>query len=135
MWAIEALKADFNISLITGGAVNLDGLNQFYGTRVNQREISIRQAPISVLLHRIKGADALRGTFYQRYCRKIAQEFDILISTYNLCDFGVPAIQCIADFSWDEEIRKSFDPPPQGARALFHRIALFISCSSIILSP
>ena len=128
MWAIEALKADFNVSLITGGAVDLDGLNRFYGTRVNEKEISIRQAPISGFLHRLKGADALRGAFYQRFCRKIAHEFDVLISAYNLCDFGVPAIHCIADFSWDEEIRKRLHPLPKGARGLFHHNKLLRKC-------
>lgn len=128
MWAIEALKADFNVSLITGGAVDLDMLNQFYGTQVNKEEIAIRQAPISGFLHRLKSADALRGALYQRFCRRVAHDFDILISTYNFCYFGVPAIQCIADFSWDEDIRTSFDPSPQGARGLFHRVALLRKC-------
>jgi glycosyltransferase involved in cell wall biosynthesis len=128
MWAIEALKADFNVSLITGGAVDLDGLNQFYSTQVNKEKIAIRKAPISGFSQRLKGGDALLGKMYQRFCRKIAHEFDVLISTYNQCDFGKPAIQCIADFSWDEDIRRSFDPPPQGARGLFHRNKLLRKC-------
>jgi len=128
MWAIEALKDDFNVSLITGGIVNLEGLNQFYGTCVSESEISVRQSPIFSFLHRLKGFDALRGAFYQRFCQKIAPEVDLLISTYNICDFGVPAIQCIADFSWVEEIRQRFHPLPLGARGLFHRYKLLRKC-------
>ena len=128
MWAIEALKDDFNVSLITGGAVDLDALNQFYSTRVNEKELSIRQSPISIFLHRLKGADAFRGSIYQRFCQKIVHDFDVLISTYNLCDFGVPAIHCIADFSWVEEIRKRFHPLPLGTRGLFHRYKLLRKC-------
>ena len=129
MWGIEALKCDdYEVSLITAGNVNLKGLNQYYGTSVQENEISLRRGPVPGFLLRSNSGDALRGAFYQRYCRKIAHEFDVLISTYNLCDFGVPAIQCIADFSWDEEIRAIFDHPPQGARGLFHRIALLRKC-------
>lgn len=124
MWGIEALKDDYDLSLITSGDVNLDQLNQFYGTSLEPDEFRIRQAPIPFFLKRMAGGDMLRGAFYQRYCRKIATEYDILISTYNLCDFGVPAIHCIADFSWNQEIRKNLDPPPQGARGLFHRNSL-----------
>jgi len=128
MWAIEALKNDYNVSLVTAEDLDLAGLNQFYGTQVNKKEISIRRASIPDFLRHLNGADAFFGALYQRHCQKIAHEFDLLISTYNLCDFGVPAIQCIADFSWDEETRTSFDPPPQGARGLFHRIALLRKC-------
>ena len=124
MWAIEALKENYDVFLITTGDVDLEGLNRFYGTSVQENEISLRHGPVPGFLLRANSADALRGAFYQRFCRKIAREVDVLMSTYNLCDFGVPAIQCIADFSWDEDIRTSFDPPPQGARGLFHRIKL-----------
>jgi glycosyltransferase involved in cell wall biosynthesis len=123
MWLLQALKDDYEVSLITTGEVDLEGLNRYYGTSLRPREFHIRQAPLPVFLRQISGADALRGAFHQRYCRKIAAEFDVLVSAYNIVDFGVPAIQCIADFSWDEEIRKQFAPPPSGVPGLFHRIS------------
>lgn len=128
MWAIEALKENYDVSLITTGDVNLEGLNRFYGTSVQESEISQRCGPVPGFLLRSNSGDAFFGTFYQRYCQKIANDFDVLISTYNLCDFGVPAIQCIADFSWVEEIRKRFHPLPLGARGLFHRYKLLRKC-------
>ena len=128
MWAIEALKDGYDVSLITAGDVNLERLNKFYGTQIKEKEIHIRRAPGYRFLNRFKGADAFRGSIYQRFCRKIAHDFDVLISTYNLCDLGVPAIHCIADFSWDEEIRKRFHPLPLGARGLFHRDKLLRKC-------
>jgi glycosyltransferase involved in cell wall biosynthesis len=63
---------------------------------------------------------ALRGALYERFCRRVAGDFDVLISTYNLCDFGVPGIQCIADFSWDEDLRRSSDPVVSGLRRAVH---------------
>jgi len=122
MWGIEALKGDNDVSLITAGDFDLDGLNQFYGTSVCPEDITVRRARMPWPLQSIRGGDALWGCLYQRFCRKVAPEFDVLISAYNPCDFGVPAIHCIADFAWNEEIRKRLHPPPAGgARLLFHK--------------
>ncbi len=139
MWLLQALKDDYEVSLITAGEVDLEGLNRFYSTSLHPHEVHIRRAPLPGFLRHVSAADALRGAFFQRYCRKIAEEFDVLVSAYNVCDFGVPAIQCIADFSWDEEVRKQFDPPPSGVRGLFHRIGplrkLYLDVARAISRP
>ena len=121
MWVLQALKDDFNVSLISAGEVHIEALNRYYGTSIHSDEISIRKVPLPTFLRKMGAGDALRGAFYQRFCRKIAFEYDLLISTYNICDFGVPAIHCIADFSWDDEIRKSLHPPPSRVRGFFHQ--------------
>lgn len=121
MWASEALKEHFSLTLITSGGVDLDELNEFYGTSVERDQLLVRNVPIPAFPLHKSGGDALRGAFFQRYCRRITSEFDVLISTYNLCDFGVPAIHFVADFCWDEETRRSADPVPVGLRGLFHR--------------
>ena len=139
MWGVEALKEDYDISLITAGNVDLDGLNQFYGTTVQHNEITLLYAPIPSFLLRMAGGDALRGALYQRFCRKVANQFDVLISSYNLCDFGVPSIHCLADFSWDEEIRVNSDPIPTEFRGLFHRYSFlrkaYLRLVRILLVP
>ncbi len=38
LWTIEALKQDFDVTLITGGPVELDRLNRYYGTRLAPAE-------------------------------------------------------------------------------------------------
>jgi len=121
MWALQALKDEYDVSLITTGAVDLEALNQFYGTSLRPDDLKIRSAQLPFFVRFINGGDALRGAYYQRFCKEIATEFDALISSYNLLDFGVPAIHCIADFCWDEGIRKGLHPPPSGMRGLFHR--------------
>jgi len=128
MWGIEALKKDYDISLITAGDVDLDILNKFYGTSVNDNEITCRQAPIPSLLKRVSGAAALRGALYQRFCRRIAGDFDVLISAYNLCDFGLPAIHCLADFSWDDEIRTRLHPLSPGKGKVIYRDNFLRKC-------
>jgi glycosyltransferase involved in cell wall biosynthesis len=121
MWAAEALKRDFAVSLVTGGRVDLAQLNHFYGTAISSREISVRSLPMPQSLVGRKVPSALRGAFADRALKRVAHEYDLLISAYNPCDFGVPAIQCVADFSWNEELRRRFDPPPAGVHGLFHR--------------
>lgn len=122
MWAAEALKRDFGVSLVTAGPVDLAQLNRFYGTAVGPTEVAVRSLPMPRPLAVRTAPSALRGAFVDRALKQIAHEYDLLISVYNLCDFGVPAIQCVADFSWDEELRRRFDPPPAGAQGFFHRV-------------
>src|SRR5439155_343340 len=104
----------FEVSLVTAGPVDLSRLNGFYGTSLGSSEISIRRLPVPRLFAVRRAPSALRGAFSDRTLKCLAHQYDILISAYNLCDFAVPAIQCIADFSWDEDHRRSFDPAPSG---------------------
>lgn len=110
LWGVEALKRDFDVTLITGGVVDLQRLNAFYGTRFDPGEFSIRTVRMPLGLHRSARFAGLRGAFVHRYVRRVAPEFDLMISAYNPCDFGVPGIQFIADFSFIEEWRDQLHP-------------------------
>jgi glycosyltransferase involved in cell wall biosynthesis len=46
--------------------------------------------------------------------RRVAGEYDVRISAYNLTDWGLPAIHFLADFSWNKQIRDRLDPPSPG---------------------
>ncbi len=113
MWLIEALKGDFDVTVVTTGGWDRQALNEFYGTCVAEDEVTIRIAPFPKLL-RNHSASALRGTAYQRFARRIASEYDVRISAYNLTDWGLPAIHFIVDFSWHKGIRDRIDPPSPG---------------------
>jgi glycosyltransferase involved in cell wall biosynthesis len=128
MWGIEALKNDFAVSVVTSCPIDLEGLNKFYGTAVAHSDISVRIASMPGIISNANGAAALRGAFYQRYCRKVAHEFDAVISAYNPCDFGVPAIHLIADFSWDEDIRRKYDSVKPGMRQIMLRPGFIRQC-------
>ena len=114
MWGIEALKDIYDLTLITAGDFDLDDLNRYYGTSLQPTDFKLRQTPLPFFLRNNATAAALRGALYQRFCRRIAPEYDILISAYGPCDFGVPAIHFIADFSWSDEIRKILHPRAPG---------------------
>ena len=60
---------------------------------------------------------ALRGYRLSRYCRRVAKLYDVMISTYNVMDFGERGIQLIADFSFSDHLRRQYDPRPQLKKA------------------
>ena len=113
MWLIEALKREFDVTVMTTGGWDLPALNSYYGTHVRQDEVKVRIAPVPFLARSLPAA-ALRGACFQSFARQIAKEYDIRISAYNPTDWGLLAIHFIADFSWNPEIRKQFDPPSPG---------------------
>ncbi len=113
MWLIEALKRDFDVTVMTTGGWDLPALNSFYGTQVMQNEVRVRIAPVPFLVHKFSAA-ALRGACFQRFARQIAAEYDIRISAYNATDWGLPAFHFLADFSWHRQIRDRFHPPSPG---------------------
>jgi len=125
MWALQALADEGALDMLTAGEPNLAEMNAAYGTVVDPQRVRIRQAP------RVRGAvpgsgrvndgAAFRGARFQRFCRHVADEYDVLISAYNLCDFGKPAIHFIADFCWDAELRARYDAVPTDGARLIHR--------------
>jgi hypothetical protein len=123
MWGIEALKRDFGVTVITSNTVDLVFLNSFYGTQIRRHEVTMRQVWIPRFLLRTRSGAALRGAFFQRAVRGIVFPQDVLISAYNLCDFGVPAIHLV-DLSWDEDLRTRYSIMPAGVEGLFHRFSL-----------
>jgi glycosyltransferase involved in cell wall biosynthesis len=113
MWLIEALKQDYEVTVVTTGGWDLAALNGYYGTRVGEDEVKVRIAPVPWLVRSLSAA-ALRGACFQRFARQIAGEYDLRISAYNPTDWGLPAVHFIADFSWRREIRERLDPPSPG---------------------
>ncbi len=113
MWLIEALKGECDLTVATTAGWNRSELNEFYGTHVEENQIRVRNAPLPWPLQN-RSAAALRGAVYQRFARRIAGEYDVRISAYNITDWGLPAIHFLADFSWNKQIRDRIDPPSPG---------------------
>jgi len=113
MWLAQALKPDCDVTIMSTGGWDLNNLNHYYGTSLNPGEVQFRPAPAPPLPKKLTAA-ALRGSLYQRFARRIAPEYDLRISAYNLTDWGLPAIHFIADFCWHREIRQAYDPETPG---------------------
>lgn len=104
MWLLQALRADYDVSLITCGPVDLQRLNGYYGTVLAPEDFRLLRVclPPGVTEHRF---NMLQGHILQRYCQRVARRFEVMISAYNPLGFGVRGIQCIADFCFMPEWR------------------------------
>ncbi len=120
MWTLQALKRDYRIALIAGGRIDLPALNAFYGTSIAPEECETVEIALPWPLARADWGAAIRGALVGRGMRRHFDRFDVLINSYNIADFGRPGIHFLADFSWDEALRRSLDPPPPGPRKLLH---------------
>lgn len=114
LWAIQALKDEYDVTLITAGDVDLTELNRFCGTCLREGDFRVRQAPVPAWLRRMRGAQALRSALHQRHCRRLAGEFDVLASGYDPCNFGRRAVQFIADLGWDPQLRGTYFAEDEG---------------------
>lgn len=97
LWALAALKDDYDVCLITSGSVDILHLNEYYGTNLDPKEFAILQVPLPLGLRNTTRFAALRWRFIQRYCQRMASSFDLMISAYNPFVFGVKGIQLVAD--------------------------------------
>jgi hypothetical protein len=107
LWMVEALKKDYDVTLISMGHLNLDRLNECYDTHLNRTELKIMEIPIPKLLK--NRFDALRSFKLAKLSKQKASEFDLMISSYNVMDFGRKGIQYISDFSFDDELHRTLD--------------------------
>ncbi len=110
LWTAEALKRDYDVSLVTGGRVDLAGLNQYYGTNLDTGVVKILEVRLPLGLERSAKFAGLSGALFARACRRLAPRFDVVTWHYNPCDLGVPLIQFVADFSFAPKLQQAIHP-------------------------
>jgi glycosyltransferase involved in cell wall biosynthesis len=119
VWLAEALKNDYNVSLVTMGEINMVDLNRTYGTNINPKELEVITLKIPFLFK--NNFDALRHYRLARFCRKLSTKFDLMISAYNPIFFSKKGIQFIADFSFDDGLRRSLHKDSFGSAKWFYK--------------
>lgn len=124
LWAIEALKRQYEVTLIASSEVDLDQLNRYYGTNLMPHELKIIRVPIPIPLRWIKGFFMLRYFRLQRYCRKNSSRFQVMFSSYNPMDFGKRGIQYVLDPNFDQHLLLKMAGQPKGIRRLFYKDSL-----------
>ena len=105
LWAAQALRDHFRVSLLTMGKTGLDELNAAYGTGLSESQIEVVRLAVPPFLAR--RGDALRGYWLARHVRAHAGDFDVLLSSYNVMDFGRPGLQYVSDFSFSDPLRRA----------------------------
>ncbi len=118
MWTVQALRGDHDVTLITTGRPDLAALDRSCGTTLDGTGLAVRTVPLPPGTR--TRFDALRGFRLARYCRRHAREFEVLISAYNAMDFGLPGIQRIADFSFDDALRRELHVSSGAAGGVIH---------------
>lgn len=125
MWTLQALQDESRLTLVTMGRPDLVSMNRKYGTTVDENKIDGRFLRLPPGTR--KRFDALRGFGLARYCRRHARDFDVMISAYNVMDFGVAGIQRIADFSFDDALRRELHSADGAAGGGFYKASLMRS--------
>lgn len=122
MWTLQALQDESRLTLVTMGRPDLESMNRKYGTTIDESKIEGRFLRLPPGTR--KRFDALRGFRLARYCRRHARDFDVMISAYNVMDFGVAGIQMIADFSFDDALRRELHSANGAAGGGFYKASL-----------
>jgi glycosyltransferase involved in cell wall biosynthesis len=101
LWLIDALQADYNISLFTLIPIDLEALNQFYGTRITH-DLTVRHcfaAKIAPMLRWIVANSGIARKFFYhyniRFFKQHSCQYDVAISGYNAMDLGCLGIQYV----------------------------------------
>jgi glycosyltransferase involved in cell wall biosynthesis len=95
-WILEALKDNYEITVLTGDPPDLDGLNRFYGTSLQNSDISVL-AP-SAPIRRIAGLDPDVGSiqlaaYLMRMTRRYRKSFDLVMAAgFEEMDLGGPGL-------------------------------------------
>lgn len=94
-WTIEALKKDYDVTLITYSPVLAQELNRFYGTQLGEGEFTIVRPKLPALLGKTKRFTFLKDHLMMRYCKSVKDSFNLFIGAGVGYDFGAPAIQYV----------------------------------------
>jgi glycosyltransferase involved in cell wall biosynthesis len=95
-WIIEALKGEYDISVLTSAPPNVDLLNLYYGTSLSPSDFKVYCFPR--LLRRLVDLDRFgvqRISLLMRICKIVKDRFDVVITASNEVDFGRKGIQYV----------------------------------------
>lgn len=109
MWTLAALQDDYEVTFVTAApleAADWTSLNAAYGTRVHPEKLRLVRAPALPGVNGPRRLSHLQVRNFERFCHRLATDFDLCVSAYNPLYFGRPAIQLVGDFSFSEEMRR-----------------------------
>lgn len=117
VWGLQALRGQYRTCFLTCDDVDLGPLNEFYGTALADGEFTVLPPPLPRWIRRGHRLSVLREAVFYRHVAARARELDVLISTHNCLNVGVPAIQYIADLYFDDDLSLQYlhrSAPPIG---------------------
>jgi glycosyltransferase involved in cell wall biosynthesis len=97
-WIIEGLKGEHALSVLTWTPIDVASINRFYGTSLRAPDFTAcRVDPIlRSLIDRLpRPMGKLKTSLLLRACKRIKDDYDVIISANNEADFGRRGIQYI----------------------------------------
>jgi glycosyltransferase involved in cell wall biosynthesis len=97
-WILEALRQDYEVTLLTSQPVDLRVLDRSYGTSLTGSGLQVRtMAPV---VRGFLGLDPDPGSiqthaYLMRLCKRVRHQYDLVVGADNEGDFGPPAVQYI----------------------------------------
>lgn len=101
-WAIQALKDEHEISVLTWRRIDLEAINRYAGTTLRTGDFHALRVPAAwrALLRLLPLPLAqLRASLLLRDARRRTHDFDLCLGVNNEADFGRPGIQYV-HFPW-----------------------------------
>lgn len=120
-WGIQALVPDFEVTLISSESVDAAEVDAYYGTNLQRIPWTFRQAGSVPFQFEGTVSNLIRRLYFRTACRRLAKNFDVIVSAYNPIDCGAPALHYIQDFSWDADRYFKFDPWPNDVAGFLQR--------------
>lgn len=120
LWMLEALKSDYDLTLINTNPVDLEEYNRFYHTRLGPGEIATITVSPPRWLRSHRRFIALRACRLAAFCKEHAGDYDLMISSYNQMDFGRPGIQYILDPNYNQKMLSLLNPSPSRWKRWFY---------------
>jgi glycosyltransferase involved in cell wall biosynthesis len=133
LWMIQALKDQYDVSLVTFSEENFKTWDRQFGTNLERAQITIRSPYASSPLFRNARKYSLftiRQHLLASYYRKIEPEFDLGIAAFNEMDLGRAGIQYIHSPLFghgNEAARRVFGYPASVSRVIYQRLCEWIT--------
>jgi glycosyltransferase involved in cell wall biosynthesis len=112
-YVLQTLREEFAVTLLTWNPVNFAPVNAAFGTTLEPGDFRFLRVP-DYWRHALRLTHLplalLSGSLLQRYARALLrrERFDLVVSTTNEIDVGIPAIQYI-HFPWNYYPRPDMD--------------------------
>ncbi len=100
VWTLQALLGKYDVHLCTASGFDPDRWKKDAGTSFDRNDLSWIEAPRLPGAKNAAALPHLHRARFECFCRKIAGEFDVVISAYNPIAFGRPGLQIIGDHRW-----------------------------------
>jgi glycosyltransferase involved in cell wall biosynthesis len=96
VWALQALKSHWSITILTASRPDFPALNQYFGTSLNREDFDVWCLPFPLSHMDRLDSDPFsvqRLAWMMRFCQNKAHEFNVIVGTNDEIDFGRPGVQ------------------------------------------